>query len=313
MASRIIKDARKMPLQGLSTAVAIGNFDGVHLGHQAVIGGMIKSARTAGLTSVVLTFDPHPARIFVPKFAPPLITTYDDRLALLAEMGPDVIVEQDFDDAFAALTAEEFMSSFVQSALSAKAVFVGYDFTYGNGRTGNVETIREHCRKSGMFAEIVSQVRVAGMVVSSTKIREFILEGVMDGASELLGRPYFVKGMVVKGQGRGVKLGFPTANIEGRWEILPPEGVYATITEVGGKKYESVTNIGANPTFGTARLTVETHILDFDRDIYGETISVGFVARLRKEIKFRSVDQLVKQMRMDVDSAKKYLSGKMGE
>jgi riboflavin kinase/FMN adenylyltransferase len=271
---------------------------------------MVSHAGSCGLVSVVLTFRPHPARVLASEYAPPLITTYEERGNLIEALGPDVLVEQVFDVELAAFTAERFMDEYVRGFLNARAVFVGYDFTYGLGRLGTVETMREFCRKTGMYVDVVPLVRVSGMAVSSTKTREFIHEGNMEGASMLLGRPCSIRGTVARGKGRGRGLGFPTANVEGGWGLLPPEGVYVTILEKGGRAYGSVTNIGKNPTFGAEKTTVEVFIIDFDGDLYGEPVKVSFLHRIRGETRFPNADALARQIEADVAAARKYLSEK---
>jgi riboflavin kinase/FMN adenylyltransferase len=300
------------PLPG-ATAVAAGNFDGVHLGHREVIGRMVVHSRSSGLSPAVLTFRPHPARLLASGYAPPLITPYNDRNALLASLGPEFVVEQAFDEAFAAMDAASFVKGYLRGLVGARAIFVGYDFTFGRGRDGTVETLRELCRAAGMYVEVVPQVRVAGMVASSTKIREFLHEGNLAGATKLLGRPYSIRGTVVKGFGRGRGLGFPTANLEGGWEILPPDGVYATVLVVDGAQQASVTNIGRNPTFGAVRRTVEIYVMDYSGDLYGRSLELGFIERLRSEERFSSPDELRVRIAADVKSARDILGKARGQ
>ena len=282
------------------TAVAIGNFDGFHLGHAAVIRSMVTKARQSGLVASVLTFNPHTARVFARAYAPPLITTYAERAALIKAAGPDLLVEQAFDDAIAGMTAGEFAASFLHRLMNARAIFVGHDFTYGRGRAGTVETRREFCNGAGLFVEVVPQVRAQGIPVSSTRIREFIHEGNMEGAALLLGRRYAVHGRVVQGAGRGRSLGFPTANIEGPWEITPPAGVYAAFLQIENERLRAAVNIGTNPTFGEGPMTVEAFILDYAGDAYGADVALEFVHRMRPELRFPSAEALSKRIAEDV-------------
>ena len=273
---------------------------------------MVNKAREAGLLAAVLTFRPHTARVFAKEYAPPLITTYAERAALIRTLGPDLLVEQTFDPGVAEMSAEEFTGSFLRGLMNAKAVFVGHDFSYGRGRAGTVETLRAFCNREGLFVEVVPQVRTHEIPVSSTRIREFIHEGNMEGAALLLGRRYGIRGRVVPGVGRGRQLGFPTANIEGDWEITPPSGVYAAFLHVGtrgGERLNAAVNIGTNPTFGEGPMTVEAFILDFSGDIYGVDVALEFVHRMRAEQRFESAGALAKRIADDVAAIGPLLAG----
>ena len=305
-----IADIRAAGRPDRPTAVAIGNFDGVHLGHTAVIRSMVNKAREAGLLAAVLTFRPHTARVFAKEYAPPLITTYAERAALIGTLGPDLLVEQTFDPGVAEMSAEEFAGSFLRGLMNAKAVFVGHDFSYGRGRAGTVETLRAFCNREGLFVEVVPQVRTQEIPVSSTRIREFIHEGNMEGAALLLGRRYAIRGRVVPGVGRGRQLSFPTANIEGDWEIAPPSGVYAAFLHVGGgERLNAAVNIGTNPTFGEGPMTVEAFILNFSGDIYGADVTLEFVHRMRAEQRFESAGALTERIADDVAAIGRLLAG----
>jgi riboflavin kinase/FMN adenylyltransferase len=306
---RTITDIRREPLAGADTALAMGNFDGVHVGHAEVIGRMVRAARAGNLVPVVLAFRPHTARVFAREFAPPLITTYRRRAVLIAALGPAVLVEQVFDDGIAGMSAAAFLEDFLARRLGAKAVFVGEDFTFGKGRAGNAESLRAFCNTHGMFVEVVPKVMAGGIAVSSTKIREFVLEGNMEGAARLLGRPYAIEGRIVHGAGRGRGLGFPTANVAGEWEITPPSGVYATRLTMRGTTLPAATNIGTNPTFGDWPASVETHILDFAGELYAEEASIEFVARIRAERRFDSPEALSRQIAADVEVVRRLLEG----
>ncbi|MBI5528280.1 MAG: riboflavin biosynthesis protein RibF [Deltaproteobacteria bacterium] len=304
---KLVTDIRKEPLLGTVAAVAMGNFDGVHIGHAEVIGRAVRGAAAANLVPVVLTFRPHTARVFAKEFAPPLITTYPRRAALIAALGPSVLIEQVFDDGIAGMTADDFLEGFLVRLVGARAVFVGEDFTYGRGRSGNAEALRAFCNAHGMFVEIVPKVMAGAIAVSSTKIREFILEGNMEGAAKLMGRPYAVEGRVVPGAGRGRGLGFPTVNVAGEWEITPPSGVYVTWLTLRGARLPAAVNIGTNPTFGNGPVTVEAHILGFGGEAYAEEVSIEFVARIRAERRFDSPDALSRQIALDVEVVRRAL------
>lgn len=303
-----IPDIRVRERSDRAMAVAIGNFDGVHLGHAAVIRSMVGRARETGLVPAVLTFNPHTARVFAKDYAPPLITTYAGRAALIRTLGPDLLVEQVFDGEIAGMTAEQFARGFLHGLMHAKAIFIGYDFTYGRGREGNVETLLAFCRAEGLYIEAIPQVRVQGIAVSSTRIREFIHEGNMEGAALLLGRRYRIDGKVVPGAGRGRRLGFPTANLAGGWELTPPAGVYAGFLHCRGERLRAAVNIGTNPTFGEGGMTVEAFLIDFAGDIYGEEVGLEFVHRLRPELKFPSAEALSQRIGEDVAAIGRLLS-----
>jgi riboflavin kinase / FMN adenylyltransferase len=226
--------------------VAIGNFDGVHVGHQRIFQLCIDKARAAHGTACVLTFDPHPAKVLAPEVAPPLITTAARKLELMAACGIDLCVLEPFDRAFAARAPAEFVEDILVKSLAAREIVVGSDFTYGRGRAGTIETLRA----DGRFAvTVVEKVTVDGLVASSSKVRELVLEGRVEGAARLLGRPFELSGEVVRGAGRGRQIGVPTANVRTQNELLPRIGVYAGFARVGDERHKCVMNVGTNPTF----------------------------------------------------------------
>jgi riboflavin kinase / FMN adenylyltransferase len=317
-------------------ALAIGNFDGVHLGHRGLFEAARHSALRSGGPAGALTFEPHPARLLAPEYAPPLISSPARKLELLAAAGVQELVVQPFDRAFAATEPEQFVE--LLAATGVGEVVVGHDFTYGRERRGTVETLRDAFSRRGVRLHVVAPITVNGLVVSSTKIREFTLEGRVEAAAQLLGRPFDLDGDVVRGVGRGRKLGFPTANIRTDAELLPAVGVYAVrarIVESPGTRVdapserEAVTyvpprvgapvsgaaNLGLNPTFrddahaGSRRepLMLEVHLFDFDRDLYGRALRVEFVHRLRDERRFPNVDALKEQIARDVAAARSVL------
>jgi riboflavin kinase / FMN adenylyltransferase len=287
-------------------AVAIGNFDGVHRGHQALIQAARTAAQPQRGETVVLTFDPHPARLFAPKLAPPALTTLDRRLELLADAGADVVVVERFDATFASLEAEAFVRDVLVGDLGARDVVVGYDFSFGRGRQGNTGTLTSMGAALGLGVHIIPPVTADGLVCSSTKIREFVLEGRVEGARLLLGRPYEISGPVVRGAGRGRGLGIPTANVDAENELLPRPGIYAARARtLDGTAVvrPAALSVGTNPTFageGPGRLTIEAYLLDFDGDLYGARLRLELEAFLREERRFASVDQLVAQIHADI-------------
>jgi riboflavin kinase/FMN adenylyltransferase len=288
-------------------AIAIGNFDGVHRGHQALVATAQRLAREAGGEAVVLTFDPHPARFFAPGLAPPMLVTLERRLELLAEAGADAVVVEPFTSSFAALPAERFIAEVLRADLGAHHVVVGWDFTFGAGRQGNTTLLTSEGARLHMGVTIVPPVMAAGLVCSSTKIREFVLEGRVEGAAMLLGRPFEITGAVVHGVQRGRTLGIPTANVRPETDLLPKPGVYAAwaCRLDDGSRLRAALSIGSNPTFaaegrGASAVTVEAHLLDFDGDVYGARLRLELHGRIRDQRSFASADELVAEIRRDI-------------
>jgi riboflavin kinase/FMN adenylyltransferase len=292
--------------------VAIGNFDGVHRGH-AFIFHEAKRLAGAGAEAVVLTFDPHPAKVLAPALAPPLITPLARKLELIAAEGVDVTVVEPFDRAFAALGPVEFVDAVLVRALGARQVCVGANFTFGRARAGTVATLGELLGARGVGLDVIADVTVDGMMCSSTKVREFVLEGRIAGARLVLGRDPEVEGVVVRGAGRGRTIGIPTANVKPDTELVPKNGVYAGWAERpgSGRRFAAAINVGTNPTFTVDQpVTVEAHLLDADEDLYGARLRLGFVERLRDEQRFAGPAELVAQIRRDVAATRAALERK---
>ncbi len=295
-------------------AVAIGNFDGVHLGHQRLLAVARERARARGARAAALTFDPHPVRVLRPQLAPPLVTPLPRKLELLAAEGLDATVVQPFDVRYAGTPAAEFVSRDLADRLGCADVVVGYDFTAGHERA-RVEALRPLLAARGITLHVVEPVTSDGLVVSSTKVREFLLEGNVEAASLLLTRPYDVDGVVAHGAGRGRGFGFPTANVETA-ALLPANGVYVVRAQPGGgapgkgPAHGGVCNVGVKPTVETgAKVVLEAHLFDFGgRDLHGEPMRVAFLARLRDEVRFPSVDALRAQIALDVARARDVLA-----
>lgn len=281
-------------------AAALGNFDGVHLGHRA----LLRAAAALGRAGVV-TFQPHPGKVLQPDLAPKLISTYERKLELLAEAGATFAVVQPFSADFARTGAGAFEEQLFDH-LKLKAVVVGSDFTYGSKRSGNVAALAAAAGKRGAKVQVVEQVVLEGVVVSSSKVREYILEGRVEAAERLLSRPFDLDGTVVKGAARGRTIGFPTANIDTDNELKPAPGVYAVRVrrQPGGSWHGAAANIGVKPTFGGTEVTIEAHLLDFSGDLYGQALRVQFLARLRPEMRFGSVAELTAQIKRDVERAR---------
>ncbi len=291
-------------------AVAIGNFDGVHLGHQELFARTAALARKDGGEAIALSFDPHPARFFNPKLAPLLLTPEQRKLELMEQCGLDAVVLEPFTADFASLTPAQFAEEVLAKNLGARHVVVGQGFIFGKKRAGDVGVLRGLGSNLGFAVHPIEPVRAESIVVSSTKIRNFLLTGRVLGAASLLGREYTLQGEVVRGKGRGRQIGIPTANVASQAELLPRRGVYAGRAMVpGGGIKDAVINIGTNPTFEKAAvLSFEVHILDYSADIYGERLGVKFSQRLRDEKKFSSVEELLQAISEDIDRAREILN-----
>ena len=287
-------------------AVAIGNFDGVHLGHRALLEEALRITHASGGEAVALTFDPHPARFFAPSLAPPMLTPLPRRIELLQEAGAEVVLVEPFTAEFAGLSAEDFVEEVLAKDMGARHVVVGADFSFGKNRRGNSNLLTSVGRHLGLGVSVVPQVTANGLVCSSTKIREFVLEGRVEGASLLLGRPFEIDGKVVRGAGRGRTLGVPTINLAYQGEILPRPGVYAgRARRIDGDPtwFAAAISIGSNPTFtkpGDPELFIEAHLIDFAGDLYDASMRVAFVAHLREQRRYASVDELVAAIQSDI-------------
>src|SRR6266849_5520503 len=284
-------------------AVALGNFDGVHRGHQE----LFRQAKRLG-PAAALTFEPHPGKVLQPDLAPKLITQLSRKLELLEECGLDAAIVQPFTLGYARTTAARFEGSLLDD-LGAKNLVVGVDFTSGGERRGTVDQLQKAAGQRGAAVQVVPPVTVDGVVVSSTKIREYILEGRVRAAQRLLGRYFDLDGVVVPGQGRGRGIGFPTANVDTPNELRPAPGVYAVRARIRSEAAASpwmagAANIGVKPTFGGTEVTIEVHLLDFSGDLYGKELRVQFLDRLRPEQRFASVAELAAQIRRDVEAAR---------
>ncbi|MBI5495475.1 MAG: bifunctional riboflavin kinase/FAD synthetase [Deltaproteobacteria bacterium] len=302
--------ASSLPAGG---AVALGNFDGVHRGHQELVRRARAHAARLGGPSIVLTFDPHPSRVLAPARAPPLILPTPHRLDLLAGLGVDAVVLVPFTAELARVPADAFVRDVLAGALRAAVVVVGFNFTFGHGRAGTPALLHTLGAAHGFTVDVVDGVLEGGEPISSTRARLAIQQGDMAAATRLLGRPFAVRGTVVHGHHRGRTLGFPTANLAAHVELLPALGVYAArVDAVGGGPpvaHPAVVNVGTAPTFGGSLVTVEVHLLDADTDLYGRELEVAFVHRLRPEQRFDGIDALRGQIQADVTEARRLLAG----
>jgi riboflavin kinase/FMN adenylyltransferase len=292
----------------VAPVLTLGNFDGVHRGHQAILGRVAEVAHATGGEAVALTFHPHPVAVLRPEHAPALITSLRDRLTLLAGTDLDVVVLQHFTPTFAGLAAEAFVERFVVERLGATRVIVGHSVSFGQARRGDAALLSTLGARHGFDVEVIGPIQVDGHDVSSSAVRRAIADGDVTLAGTLLGRPHRLSGRVVTGRRRGATIGFPTANVAVRAGMWPPDGVYAVRMLRGDAWLDGVANIGTNPTFGDTGRTLEVYLFDFDADIYGERVSVAFVERLRGEETFSSVEALVDQIARDVDDARAVLA-----
>jgi riboflavin kinase / FMN adenylyltransferase len=291
--------------QKARSIVTIGNFDGVHLGHRELIAEVRRQSAETKSLSCVFTFEPHPVQVLFPERKLRRLFPREDQVEQLALLGMDYLVVQPFSRALSQTPPVEFLENYILKALNPISLVVGYDFSFGANRQGSVEGLEEFSRKSGIGLKVIPPFEVGGVIASSTRIRRAITEGEITLANKLLGRRFYLQGLVEKGDQRGTKIGFPTANLAAVTECIPLKGVYATQTRVNGKSLRSVTNVGTNPTFLTSDdVRVETHILDFDLFIYGQEITVEFISRIRDEQKFSSVEELKRQIEADVLSAR---------
>ena len=293
-----------------NAVITIGNFDGVHKGHQSLIRQVIKKAEQINGTSIAMTFDPHPLKALGIS-GPALITRRDQKLELIEECGIDILLCIPFDMEFASITAHDFIEKLLVNKIGMKVIIIGADYSFGKDRLGNIDLLKEEGKKLG-FQTIVSpwtKDTDSGLErISSTRIREIVMEGKVDQAMKYLGRHYQIRGKVIKGRERGgSQLGFPTANIKLYDELCPKLGVYAVTVETTKGNFWAVANIGFSPTFGDQMFTIEVHILDFNHDIYNTRIRVNMVEKLRDEKKFASIHELSEQIKKDIEIAKDIL------
>jgi riboflavin kinase/FMN adenylyltransferase len=306
----VIENAWNWPESLGPSVVTIGNFDGIHTGQEAILRQLADRGQATGLESIMVTFEPHPQAVLRPTQAPPRLTTHDQKRALVERLGVGTIAEVRFDESFAETTARQFVEAFLAEKLQAAEVYVGSRFVFGRRKEGDLSLLRELGRALGFEAFGVEEVVFGGKPVSSTRIRQAIHEGDIADASAMLGRAYSIYGSVVRGDGRGKQLGWPTINIATAHEVLPMDGVYASrvwLPELG-RLVDAVTNIGSRPTFPDGdQKVVESHLFGFDEEIYGEGVELCFLERLRGEQAFPSAEALTSQIEKDAGTAREYL------
>jgi riboflavin kinase/FMN adenylyltransferase len=295
-----------------NAVITIGNFDGVHIGHQALLHEVIEKADAINGTAIAMTFEPHPMRVLKQNNHPPLITLYEQKKELIERSGIDVLICVPFTKKFAALSAEEFIKDLLIEKIGMKAIIVGEDYTFGKNREGNLAVLKSHASHLDyevIVAKWIRATRNGPDRISSTRVRKLVMAGEIESARKMLGRHYQIRGLVVKGRDRGGKLlGIPTANINLHDELCPKTGIYAVTVEHNNQLYKGVANIGYSPTFSDNEFTVEVHILDFNENIYDQKIRVNFIERIRDEKKFGSIEELKSQIHEDINRGRKILA-----
>lgn len=290
------------------TAISVGNFDGLHLGHQKILRSVIDRAKQNNLAAAVITFDPHPMKVLRLQNAPLLIETLEQRLKGFERLGLDAALVLQFDAELANVSAENFIERILVGTLHAREILVGENFRFGHKHAGDVHLLERSGAGDGFSVEIVAPAEIDGQPVSSTRVRQVVADGRVAEAARLLGRPFALTGAIVRGAGRGSKIVFPTLNLSPDQELLPARGVYATRALLSGAEYGSVTNVGVRPTFNGTGLTVESHLLDFSESVHSGRLEVRFVERLREEKKFGGSDELSAQIRLDIKAAMQIFS-----
>lgn len=308
----ILRVREKIYQKFSSPSVAIGNFDGVHLGHREILSRTVKSAHDRGKEAVVYTFDPHPRIVLNKVQDVPRINTEAEREQILEELGIDVLILAEFTPEYASQTPEQFVENTLVEELGVRSLFVGENYRFGKGRSGTAVMLKKTGHELGFTVHVVPSVKVDEVVVSSSEIRKLLLSGEIRRANELLGRPFKIAGKVIHGHSRGKKLGFPTANIKPEPKLCPPDGVYAVYCILDDDKKNlrpGVMNIGWNPTFKDRRVSYEAHIMDLDRDLYGQRIEMQIIDRIRAEMTFGNVEELKEQIRKDIKYSREIFSG----
>jgi riboflavin kinase/FMN adenylyltransferase len=300
----VFRNIEDFPRPELKTVVTMGNFDGIHLGHQALVGNAVAEAKQWRTKSVVFTFEPHPLKLLAPERAPQMIVNHQDKMDMLQGLGVDAVIVQTFDHRFASIQAEDFVRRYLLERLNLSKIWLGRDLRFGRARKGSAEDLIRWGTELGFSVGIVEPILVQGHRISSSRIRQLIEQGSVDEVQPMLGRYHFISGKVVSGFRRGRNMGFPTANLAATTELLPGDGIYATSLQLQNRCWLSVSSVGRNPTFGEGLRTIEAFILDFVGDIYGESVKLTFVQRIREERMFAQIEDLVTQMHEDVQAAR---------
>lgn len=289
--------------------VTIGNFDGVHIGHQKIFKKVVEKAKEINGTPMAITFNPHPIRILAPERGLKIITTFEDKVRLISGNGIKVLICISFSKEFAKTDPDDFIKSILIDKIGAKWVIVGHNYAFGKGKKGTTALLRNRGRRYGFGVSVVRYAKVYDDIVSSSRIRSLLLRGRVCEASKMLGRAYHIEGTVIRGAGRGKSLlHTPTANITTPNELVPKEGVYAVRVSIAYEIYDGVANIGKNPTFGDVPMSYEVHIFDFNKNLLGERIKIHFIDRIRDEKKFSGISELEEHIKKDIEKAKQILS-----
>jgi riboflavin kinase/FMN adenylyltransferase len=304
----IIRGLEKLNKYYPNTVLTIGNFDGVHLGHQKILLGVVKRSKEIKGTSMAVTFEPHPIKVLAPERELRILTTFNEKAKLIEDLGLDVLLCIKFTKEFAGLLADEFIEKVLVKKINVKEIVVGTNYNFGKNKQGTIDLLRRRGRKFGFGVSVIRYARLNKHVVSSSKIRSLLSLGAVHDISNFLGRAYSIEGLVIKGKGRGQKLlNIPTANITTPVEIAPKEGVYAVRAGFDGYIFDGVANIGKNPTFGNSDVSYEVHLFNFSGNLLGETIRIYFIARIRNEKRFPDPSSLEKQILNDIEHAKEIL------
>ena len=304
---RIFHDYREIKGKVKNPVLTIGNFDGVHKGHQHIFKCIINKAKEINGEDVVMTFDPHPLKVLSGEDRILLLTPTKKKLKLMEKFGISNVLLIKFTKEFASLEPDYFIKEILVNSIQVKELYVGFNYFFGKNKKGNVDLLREYGEIYGFNVHIIEPYIIDGVTVSSTLCRKYIADGKVKEVAKYLGRYYLIEGKVVKGDGRGKLIGIPTANIKSEQEVYPKDGVYAVKVAYKGKIYDGACSIGFNPTFDSERLTVEVHILDFNKEIYGESLKVVFVDRIRDMKKFKNIEELKKAILNDIEKAKEIL------
>jgi riboflavin kinase/FMN adenylyltransferase len=300
---KIIRGIKNYTEKLQKPVLTLGNFDGVHLGHQEIFNKLVERANAIGGTSIAFTFEPHPLKVLAPERSPRLLNTFHAKMRLFEQAGIEAVICANFTRSFADQNPEDFGRDVLHDLIGVKEVYIGYDYAFGKGREGSIDSLKRMGQRWGFTVGVIEPVRVDGMVVSSSAVRDLLSNGRVEEAARMLGRPYAIEGEVVHGSHRGHTLGFPTANLKTANEMIPGFGVYAVLSRVGGRTVKGVASIGIRPTFDSGPVSIEVYLFDHHDDLYGREMEVLFIKHLRGEEKFSDADALVRQIRKDVQDA----------
>lgn len=302
---KIIRGLNNITPDTQNITLTLGNFDGLHLGHQKILSMLTERAKELKIQSMVFTFEPHPLRIIAPDRCPPLLTTFHERMKLFQELNVDIVMCAHFTEEFAGQHPADFIKNILWEKLRVKEIFVGYNFAFGRGKKGGIDMLEKSSHQYPYRVRVVEEVKIKGEKVSSTAIRNYISQGNLEKANLFSGRPYTLSGKVITGSGRGKSLGFPTANIDAGSKLIPKFGVYPARIYIGEKSYNGLANIGHKPTFGDSPPGIEAYIFNFQSNLYQQFLKIELIKRIRNEISFPNHGCLIQQIKQDVKDAEK--------